>query len=67
MKLVSVFEGAHEFSKVLRDSQHQPVLVQSRGKAMAVIIGVEGHRVDEILLGGALAIVAVIKEKWGGK
>lgn len=50
MKLVSVREAKSHFSACLDESQKKGVVVMNHGRPKSVVIGVEGHDLEDIML-----------------
>ncbi len=52
MKLIGLKEAKTTLSACVAESQHQRVLITRRGRPAALVIGVEGQDLEEMLLAG---------------
>jgi prevent-host-death family protein len=52
MKLIGLKEAKTTLSACVAESQHERVLITRRGRPAALVIGVEGQDLEEMLLAG---------------
>ena len=52
MKLIGLKEAKTNLSSFVDQSQRERILITRRGKPAAVVIGVEGQDLEQVLLGG---------------
>jgi prevent-host-death family protein len=52
MKLIGLKEAKTNLSAFVDQSQRERILITRRGKPAAVVIGVEGQDLEQVLLGG---------------
>jgi prevent-host-death family protein len=50
MKVLAIREAKAGLSATLDEAQHERVLITRNGKPSAIVIGVEGHDYEEVLL-----------------
>jgi prevent-host-death family protein len=63
MKLIGLKEAKTNLSSFVDQSQHERILITRRGRPAAVVIGVEGQDLEQVLLGGDAEFWKMIQER----
>ena len=63
MKLIGLKEAKTTLSACVAESQHERVLITRRGRPAALVIGVEGEDLEEMLLAGDAEFWKTIEER----
>lgn len=63
MKLIGLKEAKTTLSALVEGSQHQRVLITRRGRPAALVIGVEGQDLEQVLLAGDVEFWKMIQER----
>lgn len=63
MKLIGLKEAKTNLSALVEGSQHQRVLITRRGRPAALVIGVEGQDLEQVLLAGDVEFWKMIQER----
>ncbi|MGA2067294.1 MAG: type II toxin-antitoxin system Phd/YefM family antitoxin [Thermoguttaceae bacterium] len=63
MKLIGLKEAKTNLSAFVEESQHQRILITRRGRPAALVIGVEGRDLEELLLAGDIEFWGMIQER----
>lgn len=66
MKLIGLKEAKTNLSALVEGSQHQRVLITRRGRPAALVIGVEGQDLEQVLLAGDVEFWKMIQERRRG-
>jgi len=63
MKLIGLKEAKTNLSSFVDQSQRERILITRRGKPAAVVIGVEGQDLEQVLLGGDAEFWQMIQQR----
>jgi prevent-host-death family protein len=63
MKLIGLKEAKTNLSSFVDQSQRERILITRRGKPAAVVIGVEGQDLEQVLLGGDAEFWKMIQQR----
>jgi prevent-host-death family protein len=63
VKLIGLKEAKTNLSAFVEEAQHERLLITRRGRPAALIIGVEGQDLEEILLAGDPGFWKMIQER----
>lgn len=63
MKLIGLKEAKTNLSAFVDKAQHERILITRRGKPAAVVIGVEGQDLEQVLLAGDAEFWTMIQER----
>ena len=63
MKLIGLKEAKTNLSAFVDKSQHERILITRRGKPAAVVIGVEGQDLEQVLLAGDAEFWTMIQQR----
>ena len=63
MKLIGLKEAKTNLSAFVEESQHQRVLITRRGRPAALVIGVEGRDLEEMLLAGDVEFWGMLEKR----
>jgi prevent-host-death family protein len=63
VKLIGLKEAKTNLSAFVEESQHQRILITRRGRPAALVIGVEGKDLEEMLLAGDAEFWGMIQER----
>lgn len=63
MKLIGLKEAKTNLSAFVDKSQHERILITRRGKPAAVVIGVEGQDLEQVLLAGDAEFWKMIQQR----
>jgi prevent-host-death family protein len=63
MKLIGLKEAKTNLSAFVDQSQRERILITRRGKPAAVVIGVEGQDLEQVLLGGDAEFWKMIQQR----
>jgi prevent-host-death family protein len=63
VKLIGLKEAKTNLSEFVEQSQRERILITRRGKPAAVVIGVEGQDLEQVLLAGNLEFWKMIEER----
>jgi prevent-host-death family protein len=63
MKLIGLKEAKTNLSSFVDQSQRERILITRRGRPAAVVIGVEGQDLEQVLLGGDAEFWKMIQER----
>ena len=63
MKLIGLKAAKTNLSALVEGAQHQRVLITRRGRPAALVIGVEGQDLEQVLLAGDVEFWKTIQER----
>jgi prevent-host-death family protein len=63
MKLIGLKEAKTNLSACVEESQSERILITRRGKPAALVIGVEGHDLEQVLLAGDVGFWKTLQER----
>ncbi len=63
MKAIGLKEAKAHLSRFVDNAQHERILITRRGKPAALVIGVEGHDIERIVLGSDAEFWKTIEER----
>jgi prevent-host-death family protein len=63
VKLIGLKEAKTNLSACVQEAQHQRILITRRGRPAALVIGVEGQDIEEMLLAGDVEFWKMIQER----
>ena len=63
MKTIGLKEAKTSLSACVEESQHQRILITRRGRPAALVIGVEGQDLEQVLLGSDVEFWKMIQER----
>jgi prevent-host-death family protein len=63
MRLIGLKEAKTNLSAFVDEAQHERILITRRGKPAAVVIGVEGQDLEQVLLAGDVEFWKMIQER----
>ena len=63
MKSIGLKEAKAHLSRFVDKAQHERILITRRGRPAALVIGVEGHDIEQIVLGSDAEFWKMIEER----
>lgn len=63
MKSIELKEAKAHLSRFVDNAQHERILITRRGRPAALVIGVEGHDIERIVLGSDAEFWKMIEER----
>ena len=63
MKSIGLKEAKANLSEFVDKAQHERILITRRGRPAALVIGVEGHDIERIVLGSDAEFWKIIEER----
>ena len=63
MKSIGLKEAKAHLSRFVERAQHERILITRRGRPAAIVIGVEGHDIERIVLGSDAEFWNMIEER----
>ena len=63
MKLIGLKDAKTNLSACVEEAQHQRILITRRGKPAALVIGVEGQDLEQMLLAGDLDFWKMMQQR----